>query len=49
VRGGGHRHRYGDGLEAVGILLLQVPVFLPALIAVDVDLIWFGIVVVLVV
>lgn len=34
--------------ESLGILLLIVPVFLPALIAADVDLIWFGIVVVMV-
>ncbi|MEV8466631.1 TRAP transporter large permease [Fluviibacterium sp. DFM31] len=39
----------GMVFEAVGILLLLVPVFLPALIAAEVDLIWFGIVVVLVV
>jgi tripartite ATP-independent transporter DctM subunit len=35
--------------EAVGLLLLIVPVFLPTLIGLDVDLIWFGIVMVLVV
>ena len=35
--------------EAVGILLLLVPIFLPTLIQLDVDLIWFGIVVVVVV
>ena len=35
--------------EAVGLLLLVVPVFLPTLIGMDVDLIWFGIVMVLVV
>lgn len=34
--------------EAIGILLLIVPVFLPALVAAQIDLIWFGIVVVLV-
>lgn len=34
--------------EAIGILLLIVPVFLPALVAADVNLIWFGIIVVLV-
>jgi tripartite ATP-independent transporter DctM subunit len=34
--------------EAIGILLLLVPVFLPALYAAEVDMIWFGIVVVLV-
>jgi tripartite ATP-independent transporter DctM subunit len=39
----------GMVFEAVGILLLLVPVFLPALIAAEVDLIWFGIVVVLVI
>jgi tripartite ATP-independent transporter DctM subunit len=35
--------------EAIGILLLIVPVFLPMMIIMDVDLIWFGIVMVLVV
>lgn len=35
--------------EAVGILLLIVPVFLPTLIQMDVDLIWFGIIIVVVV
>jgi tripartite ATP-independent transporter DctM subunit len=35
--------------EAIGILLLFVPVFLPTLIIMDVDLIWFGIVMVIVV
>lgn len=34
--------------ESLGILLLIVPVFLPALIAANVDLIWFGIIVVMV-
>jgi tripartite ATP-independent transporter DctM subunit len=34
--------------ESIGILLLLVPVFLPALIQSGVDMIWFGIVVVLV-
>lgn len=34
--------------ESLGILLLIVPVFLPALIAANVDLVWFGIVVVMV-
>ncbi|MEP3275546.1 MAG: TRAP transporter large permease [Stappiaceae bacterium] len=34
--------------EAIGILVLLVPVFLPALSANDVDMIWFGILVVLV-
>lgn len=34
--------------ESIGILLLLVPVFLPSLYAADVDMIWFGIVVVLV-
>lgn len=38
----------GMVFEAIGILLLLVPVFLPALIDADVNLIWFGIVVVLV-
>ena len=35
--------------EAIGILLLIVPVFLPTLIIMDVNLIWFGIVMVVVV
>ncbi len=35
--------------EAIGILLLIVPVFLPTLIVQDVNLIWFGIVMVIVV
>jgi tripartite ATP-independent transporter DctM subunit len=35
--------------EAIGILLLIVPVFLPTLIVMDVNLIWFGIVMVVVV
>lgn len=35
--------------ESVGLLLLIVPVFLPTLIAMDVDLIWLGIVIVVVV
>ena len=35
--------------EAIGILLLLVPVFLPALEMAGVDLIWFGILVVLVI
>ncbi len=35
--------------ESVGILLLIVPVFLPTLIAMNVDLVWFGIVMILVV
>ena len=35
--------------EAVGLLLLVVPVFLPTLIGLDVDLVWFGVVMVLVV
>jgi len=35
--------------EAIGILLLIVPVFLPTLIIMDVDLIWFGVVMVVVV
>lgn len=38
----------GMVFESLGILLLIVPVFLPALMAADVDLIWFGIVVVIV-
>lgn len=39
----------GTVFEAIGILLLLVPVFLPALEAAGVDLIWFGIIVVLVI
>lgn len=39
----------GTVFEAIGILLLLVPVFLPALEASGVDLIWFGILVVLVI
>jgi tripartite ATP-independent transporter DctM subunit len=35
--------------ESVGLLLLVVPVFLPSLIQLDVDLVWFGIVMILVV
>ncbi len=35
--------------EALGILLLVVPVFLPSLEALDVDMIWFGIIIILVV
>jgi tripartite ATP-independent transporter DctM subunit len=35
--------------ESVGLLLLIVPVFLPTLILLDVDLIWFGVVMVVVV
>ena len=35
--------------ESVGLLLLIVPVFLPTLILLDVDLIWFGIVMIVVV
>lgn len=35
--------------ESLGILLLVVPVFLPSLLALDVDMIWFGIIVILVV
>lgn len=38
----------GMFFESIGILLLLVPVFLPALMAAGVDLIWFGIIVVLV-
>jgi TRAP-type C4-dicarboxylate transport system permease large subunit len=34
--------------ESIGILLLLVPVFLPSLFAANVDMIWFGIIVVLV-
>lgn len=39
----------GMVFEAIGILLLLVPVFLPALDAAGIDMIWFGIVVVLVI
>ncbi|MHA7777964.1 TRAP transporter large permease [Roseibium sp. M-1] len=39
----------GMVFEAIGILLLLVPVFLPALLDANVDMIWFGIVVVLVI
>jgi len=35
--------------EALGILLLVVPVFLPSLLALNIDMIWFGIVIILVV
>jgi TRAP-type C4-dicarboxylate transport system permease large subunit len=35
--------------EALGILLLVVPVFLPSLEALNVDMIWFGIIIILVV
>ena len=35
--------------EALGILLLVVPVFLPSLLALNVDMIWFGIIIILVV
>ena len=38
----------GMVFESIGILVLLVPVFLPALYATDVDMIWFGIIVVLV-
>jgi TRAP-type C4-dicarboxylate transport system permease large subunit len=38
----------GMVFESIGILLLLVPVFLPALFASGVDMIWFGIIVVLV-
>ncbi len=38
----------GMFFESIGILLLLVPVFLPALMTAGVDLIWFGIIVVLV-
>lgn len=38
----------GMFFEAIGILLLLVPVFLPSLMQAGVDLIWFGIIVVLV-
>ena len=39
----------GTVFEAIGILLLVVPVFLPALHAAGVDMIWFGIIVIIVV
>ncbi|MEC7761839.1 MAG: TRAP transporter large permease [Pseudomonadota bacterium] len=35
--------------ESIGILLLIIPVFLPSLIAMDIDMIWFGIVMVVVI
>jgi len=38
----------GMVFESIGILVLLVPVFLPALAAAEVDMIWFGIIVVLV-
>lgn len=38
----------GMVFEAIGILLLLVPVFLPALAASDVNMIWFGIIIVLI-
>lgn len=38
----------GMAFEAIGILVLLVPIFLPALQTAGVDLIWFGIIVVLV-
>jgi len=38
----------GMVFESIGIIVLLVPVFLPALYALDVDMIWFGIIVVLV-
>jgi len=39
----------GTVFEAIGILLLVVPVFLPALHAAGVDMIWFGIIAIIVV
>lgn len=39
----------GMVFESIGILLLLIPVFLPALGAVGVDLIWFGILVIIVI
>ena len=38
----------GMVFESIGILLLLVPVFMPALIDANVDMIWFGIIIVLV-
>ena len=38
----------GMVFESIGIIVLLVPVFLPALFATGVDMIWFGIIVVLV-
>lgn len=38
----------GMVFESIGIVVLLVPVFLPALFALNVDMIWFGIIVVLV-
>ena len=39
----------GTVFEAIGILLLIIPVFLPALMAAGVDLIWFGVIVIIVI
>lgn len=39
----------GMVFETIGIIVLLVPVFLPALYALDVNMIWFGIIVVLVI
>lgn len=39
----------GTVFESIGILVLLIPVFLPALIAMDVNLIWFGILVIVVI
>jgi len=39
----------GMVFESIGLLLLIIPVFLPTLIGLDVDLIWFGIVTVIVI
>ncbi|MEQ9811970.1 MAG: TRAP transporter large permease [Azospirillaceae bacterium] len=39
----------GMVFESIGILVLVIPVFLPTLMAADIDLIWFGIIVIIVV
>lgn len=39
----------GTVFESIGILLLVIPVFLPTLIAAGVDLIWFGIIAIIVI
>ena len=39
----------GMVFESIGILLLIIPVFVPSLLAVGVDMVWFGIVVIIVV
>jgi len=39
----------GTVFESIGILLLIIPVFVPSLLAQGVDMVWFGIVVIVVV